>query len=73
MVVLQCWAATWGGVTGLLLSADGGQFAHSVRLDVLVPVQGFKRCVDYQYGYGAWGVQRWPGETPVSRTLLTCV
>lgn len=41
-----------GGVTSGLLSLDDGQLAAQLRLDVLIPVQGFKRCVDYQNAYG---------------------
>jgi hypothetical protein len=41
------------GGTSLLLGLDGGRFAAQQRLDVLVPVRGFKRCVDYQNGFGA--------------------
>lgn len=45
-----------GGVTGLLLGADGGKLAARLRLDLLIPVRGFKRCVDYDNGYGEpWG------------------
>ena len=40
------------GVTSLFLSADGGGFARSLRLDVLVPVRGFKRCFDSRNGFG---------------------
>lgn len=39
------------GGTSLLLGLDGGRFAAQQRLDVLVPVRGFKRCVDYQNGF----------------------
>ena len=41
-----------GGVTGLLLSLDGGQTARKLRLDVLYPISGFKRCLDSQNGFG---------------------
>lgn len=46
-----------GGVTSGLLSLDGGQLAASTRLDVLVPVNGFKRCVDYGQNFGKAGFQ----------------
>lgn len=39
------------GMTSGLLGIDGGTFARSSRLDVLFPIKGFKRCVDYQNGY----------------------
>lgn len=39
------------GVTSALLSLDGGAAAGDLRLDVLVPVRGYKRCVDYQNGF----------------------
>lgn len=38
------------GVTSWLLSLDGGQLAESSRLDVLVPVNGYRRCLDAQNG-----------------------
>jgi hypothetical protein len=38
-------------VTSFLLGLDDGRTAASLRLDVLFPVKGFKRCVDYQNGY----------------------
>ena len=41
-----------GGVTGLLLSLDGGKTARQLRLDVLYPIAGFKRCLDAQNGFG---------------------
>jgi hypothetical protein len=39
------------GVTSGLLSLDGGSFAQHARLDVLFPIKGYKRCVDYQNGF----------------------
>lgn len=39
------------GVTSALLGIGGGSFARSLRLDVLFPIKGYKRCVDYQNGY----------------------
>lgn len=39
------------GISSLLLSLDGGKFASNSRLDTIVPVLGYKRCVDYQNGY----------------------
>ena len=41
-----------GGVTGRLLALDGGRLAGRARLDVIIPVGGFKRCADYENGYG---------------------
>ncbi len=38
------------GVTSWLLGLDGGRLAESSRLDVLVPVGGFRRCLDAQNG-----------------------
>lgn len=38
------------GVTSWLLSLDGGKLAEASRLDVLVPVGGFRRCLDAQNG-----------------------
>ena len=42
-----------GGVTSRLLALDGGRLAGRARLDVIIPVDGFKRCADYDNGYGA--------------------
>lgn len=39
------------GVTSFLLGLDGGATARKLRLDALIPVKGFKRCVDYQNGF----------------------
>lgn len=39
------------GVTSFLLSIDGGKVASKLRLDTIVPVLGYKRCIDYQNGY----------------------
>lgn len=47
-----------GGVTSGLLGLDGGEAAGKLRLDVLIPVKGFKRCVDAQNG---WAAARVPG------------
>ena len=44
-----------GGVTSGLLALDGGRLAGWARLDVIIPVSGFKRCADYDNGYGALG------------------
>lgn len=41
-----------GGITSWLLSLDGGQLAAATRADIVVPVQGFKRCYDAGYGFG---------------------
>lgn len=41
-----------GGVTSWLFGLDGGQLAGQLHLDVLVPVRGFKRCVDAANGFG---------------------
>ncbi|MEW5309009.1 MAG: hypothetical protein WDW38_000923 [Sanguina aurantia] len=40
-----------GGSTSKLLSFDGGAAAGRLRLDVIYPVLGLKRCVDYQQGF----------------------
>ena len=39
------------GVTSGLLGLDGGSFARRARLDVIFPIKGYKRCVDYQNGF----------------------
>lgn len=39
------------GVSSFLLGLDGGKNAASSRLDAIIPVKGFKRCIDYQNGF----------------------
>jgi hypothetical protein len=41
-----------GGITSWLFSLDGGQLAALLRADIVVPVNGFKRCYDAAYGFG---------------------
>lgn len=43
-----------GGITSWLFSLDGGQLAAALRADIVVPVNGFKRCYDAVYGFGEW-------------------
>ncbi|KAF8072575.1 poc1a [Scenedesmus sp. PABB004] len=40
-----------GGVTSWLLGLDGGRLAARLHADVLVPVRGFKRCLDAANGF----------------------
>ncbi|GMH38291.1 hypothetical protein BSKO_06175 [Bryopsis sp. KO-2023] len=40
-----------GGITSFLLGLDDGKFASKIKADIVVPVKGFKRCVDYSYGF----------------------
>eukprot|EP00955_Chlamydomonas_euryale_P039724 351491-Chlamydomonas_euryale.AAC.11 len=42
-----------GGITTALLGLDGGAFAARTHLDVLVPVLGHKRCLDYSNGFAS--------------------
>lgn len=44
--------SNFGGSSSALLSLDGGQLAGRLKLDVLIPVAGHKRCLDTQNGYG---------------------
>ncbi|KAK9918065.1 hypothetical protein WJX75_000898 [Coccomyxa subellipsoidea] len=43
--------SNFGGSSSALLSLDGGQLAGRLKLDVLIPVAGHKRCLDTQNGY----------------------
>jgi hypothetical protein len=43
----------FAGVTSNLLALDGGRTARELRLDTLIPVAGFKRCLDSSNGFGA--------------------
>jgi len=45
-------ASNFGGITGGLLSLDGGELAGRLKADALFPVAGYKRCLDTQNGYG---------------------
>ena len=62
--------SNFGGSSSALLSLDGGQLAGRLKLDVLIPVAGHKRCLDTQNGYGTRSncLQRNHGPT---RTLDT--
>ncbi|KIZ00517.1 hypothetical protein MNEG_7443 [Monoraphidium neglectum] len=51
-----------GGVTSFLLSLDGGVLAGRLKLDVLVPVRGLKRCVDAQNGFEFQYPANWLGD-----------
>lgn len=44
--------SNFGGITGGLLSLDGGKLAGRLKADALFPVAGYKRCLDTQNGYG---------------------
>lgn len=45
--------SNFAGMTSGLLGLDGGKHARELRLDVLFPVGGFKRCLDKKNGFGA--------------------
>ncbi|GLC42035.1 Thylakoid-anchored PsbP-like protein [Pleodorina starrii] len=51
-----------GGVTSWLLGLDGGELAGRLRADVLIPVRGAKRCVDYTYGFEFTYPSEWLGD-----------
>ncbi|GIL59151.1 hypothetical protein Vafri_14071 [Volvox africanus] len=51
-----------GGITSWLLGLDGGELAGRTRADVLVPVRGAKRCVDYTYGFEFTYPASWLGD-----------
>jgi hypothetical protein len=59
-----------GGITSFLLGLDQGQLAGQLKLDVLVPVKGFKRCVDYQNGYGEALPARRPAHVMLTQAVL---
>lgn len=44
----------FGGLTSFLLSLDGGSLAAKLDADVLIPVKGYKRCVDRTFGFGKY-------------------
>jgi hypothetical protein len=44
----------FAGITSNLLALDGGRTARDLRLDTLIPVAGFKRCLDSSNGFGAY-------------------
>jgi hypothetical protein len=44
-----------GGITSWLLSLDGGEVAARSRVDVLIPVNGYKRAYNTRTGYGQLG------------------
>lgn len=55
------------GVTSWLLGLDGGRLAESSRLDVLVPVAGFRRCLDVQNGFTFVYPARWLADQTLYR------
>ncbi|GAX76730.1 hypothetical protein CEUSTIGMA_g4177.t1 [Chlamydomonas eustigma] len=55
------------GITSFLLSLDKGQLARSSRLDVLVPVLGFKRYVDYADMFEFQYPAQWLADQTVAR------
>lgn len=48
-----------GGVTSALLALDGGALAARLHLDVIIPVRGFKRCLDLENEYGVGSQTMW--------------
>jgi hypothetical protein len=48
-----------GGVSSWLLGLDGGQLAAQLHADVLIPVLGYKRCLDADNGYGEGQAGSW--------------
>ncbi|KAI8475904.1 MAG: thylakoid-anchored PsbP-like protein [Monoraphidium minutum] len=56
-----------GGVTSGLLALDGGAAAGRLRLDVLVPVRGLKRCVDAANGFEFQYPAAWLGDQTLAR------
>ncbi|PSC71251.1 glycolate oxidase [Micractinium conductrix] len=55
------------GVTSWLLSLDGGKLAESSRLDVLVPVNGTRRCLDTGNGFTFLYPARWLADQTLYR------
>ena len=41
-----------GGTTSALLGLTGADTARRLHLDTLYPINGYKRCLDSQNGYG---------------------
>ncbi|KAG1660031.1 hypothetical protein FOA52_010016 [Chlamydomonas sp. UWO 241] len=55
-----------GGITSFLLGLDGGRIASKSRLDVLVPVLGHKRCVNYVEGFEFTYPEQWLADQTVA-------
>jgi hypothetical protein len=55
------------GVTSWLLGLDGGKLAASTNLDVLVPVDGCRRCLDPQNGFTFLYPARWLADQTLYR------
>jgi hypothetical protein len=66
-----------GGITSWLFSLDGGQLAAATRADIIVPVNGFKRCFDAGYGFGeslaSLAMVRWKSAATKTEQLAFCV
>jgi hypothetical protein len=54
-------------VTSALLSLDGGRLAAATNLDVLVPVGGYRRCLDTQNGFTFLYPARWLADQTLYR------
>ena len=52
-----------------MLGLDNGKLAEQLKLDIVVPVRGYKRCVDYTEEFGVW-VREAGGRHPVIEDLL---
>ncbi len=37
-----------------MLGLDDGKLAEQLKLDIVVPVRGYKRCVDYSEQFGVF-------------------
>lgn len=55
------------GISSFLLGLDGGKTAGNLRLDALIPVKGFKRCVDLQNGYEFIYPAKWLADQRIYR------
>lgn len=55
------------GVTSTLLALDGGKLAASTNLDVLVPVNGSRRCLDTGNGFTLLYPAKWLADQTLYR------
>lgn len=56
-----------GGISSLLLGLDGGDLAGKLKLDVVVPVNGYKRCFDPEHGFEFQYPAQWLADQSIAQ------
>lgn len=61
-----------GGLSSFLLSLDGGDLAGKSRVDVLIPVNGYKRAYNRRTGYGQLPVYQFKLTASAAQLCVSC-